>query len=113
MFSLQTNELKDKNGNSVHLRRQSSNVPAFLSERRGELVTRKELALKRYSSGVRYKPVSGQLISVWLHPDRPDCTGGDDLRDGAGTEWVVFKGKAARPAAIAAGDPLYWKSKIR
>lgn len=43
IFSLQANELKDKNGNDVHLRRQSTDVLAYLGHRRGELVTKDEL----------------------------------------------------------------------
>lgn len=42
-FSLQANELKDKNGNDVHLRRQSSDTLAYLACRPGALVTKEEL----------------------------------------------------------------------
>jgi len=42
-FSLQTHELKDKNGNTVHLRSQSTEVLAYLVRRNGELVGKSDL----------------------------------------------------------------------
>lgn len=42
-FSLQSNELTDQKGNPVHLRRQSTDVLAYLVQRAGELVSKSEL----------------------------------------------------------------------
>ena len=43
LFSLQANELTDKNGNAVHLRSQSTELLAYLAERHGKLVSKTEL----------------------------------------------------------------------
>ncbi|WP_324753160.1 winged helix-turn-helix domain-containing tetratricopeptide repeat protein [Roseovarius sp. Pro17] len=42
-YSLQTNELKDENGNAVHLRSQSTEVLEYLVRRHGELVSKSDL----------------------------------------------------------------------
>ena len=42
-FSLQTNELKDENLNTIHLRSQSTEVLKYLVCRHGELVSKMDL----------------------------------------------------------------------